>query len=86
MTGSLIKLLGRIMWWPVADFADILLWIVHLTVQEIADKMKAAGKYVRLVLYPDGVHGLKDKYQQETVKEMNNWFKEYGMIPPSQNP
>jgi dipeptidyl aminopeptidase/acylaminoacyl peptidase len=62
---------------------DLVVW---QTVQEFAARMKERNKTVKLILYPDGAHGLKDQYQKETSKEMASWFTEYGLSQVSGNP
>ncbi|SFM30435.1 Alpha/beta hydrolase family protein [Paenibacillus sp. 1_12] len=56
--------------------------LVWETVQEFSDKMKEANKNVKLILYPDGNHGLHDKYQKEYLRERDSWFAEYGLPLP----
>ncbi|MFH5183522.1 alpha/beta hydrolase family protein [Paenibacillus sp. TAB 01] len=53
--------------------------VVWQTVQHFADRMKESNKTVKLVLYPDGGHGLKDQYQKEAGREIANWIKQYGL-------
>lgn len=53
--------------------------VVWQTVQDFADTMKDSGKTVKLVLYPNGNHGLKDQYQKEANKEVLSWFFQYGL-------
>jgi dipeptidyl aminopeptidase/acylaminoacyl peptidase len=59
---------------------------VWQTVQEFTDRMKERNKTVKLILYPDGAHGLKDQYQKEASKESVSWFTEYGLPQIPINP
>lgn len=50
------------------------------TVQTFANQMKAAHKTVKFILYHGGHHGLHTiPYQSESTKQMNDWFKKYGL-------
>ncbi|MNJ52785.1 Alpha/beta hydrolase family protein [compost metagenome] len=55
---------------------DKLIW---QTVQDFAEDMKEAGKTAKFVLYPDGRHGLEDKYQDQRNQEVTKWLHTYGM-------
>lgn len=52
--------------------------LIWQTVQDFADDMEEAGKTVKLVLYPDGQHGLED-YYQERNQEVTQWLYKYGL-------
>ncbi|MCA1293654.1 prolyl oligopeptidase family serine peptidase [Paenibacillus sp. alder61] len=56
--------------------------LIWQTVQDFADEMEEAGKTVKLVLYPDGRHGLADKYQDQRNQEVMQWLHKYG-VPQS---
>lgn len=56
--------------------------LIWQTVQDFADDLEEAGKTVKLVLYPEGRHGLDDKYQDQRNQEMTQWLHAYG-IPKS---
>jgi dipeptidyl aminopeptidase/acylaminoacyl peptidase len=60
--------------------------VVWQTVEDFAEIMKSANKKIKFNLYPDGQHGLRDQYQNESIKEIDNWFKEYGLSFPFQRP
>ncbi|MBA2939726.1 alpha/beta fold hydrolase [Paenibacillus sp. CGMCC 1.16610] len=60
--------------------------VVWQTVQEFANRMKERNKTIKLILYPNGGHGLKDQYQSETSKEIDSWLTEYGLSQISKNP
>jgi dipeptidyl aminopeptidase/acylaminoacyl peptidase len=60
--------------------------VIWQTVQEFANEMKIANKTVKFVLYPDGAHGLHDKYQQDSNNETINWLIEYGLPTPYHRP
>jgi dipeptidyl aminopeptidase/acylaminoacyl peptidase len=49
------------------------------TVQQFFTEMKAAGKVVKLVLYPGGHHGLHHQYASASYVEMLTWFQKYGL-------
>ncbi|OBZ07559.1 hypothetical protein A8L34_25850 [Bacillus sp. FJAT-27264] len=53
--------------------------LIWQTVQDFADDLDKAGKTVKLVLYPDGRHGLADKYQDQRNQEVTQWLHTYGM-------
>ncbi|MFC3745581.1 alpha/beta hydrolase family protein [Paenibacillus sp. GCM10012306] len=56
--------------------------LIWQTVQDFADDLEEAGKTVKLVLYPDGRHGLADKYQDQRNQEVTQWLHTYG-VPKS---
>ncbi|WP_334077414.1 alpha/beta hydrolase family protein [Paenibacillus sanfengchensis] len=56
--------------------------LIWQTVQDFADEMEEAGKTVKLVLYPDGRHGLADKHQDQRNQEVMQWLHKYG-VPQS---
>ncbi|MEK5478025.1 alpha/beta hydrolase [Paenibacillus sp. FSL R5-0407] len=56
--------------------------LIWQTVQDFANDLEEAGKTVKLVLYPDGRHGLEDKYQDQRNQEVTQWLHTYG-IPKS---
>ncbi|OBZ07555.1 hypothetical protein A8L34_25825 [Bacillus sp. FJAT-27264] len=53
--------------------------LIWQTVQDFAGDLEKAGKTVKLVLYPDGRHGLADKYQDQRNQEVTQWLHTYGM-------
>lgn len=56
--------------------------LIWQTVQDFAKDMEEAGKTVKLVLYPEGKHGLEDKYEDQRNKEIMQWLHKYG-VPKS---
>lgn len=56
--------------------------VIWQTVQDVADAMKRQRKDVKLILCPGGQHGLLDKYQQQSSKEIAQWFNTYGLPSP----
>lgn len=56
--------------------------LIWQTVQLFADEMETTGKKVKLVLYPDGQHGLEDKYIEQRNREINQWLQQYGAPKP----
>ncbi|WP_164515074.1 alpha/beta hydrolase family protein [Paenibacillus lentus] len=53
--------------------------LIWQTVQDFADDMEEAGKTVKLVLYPDGNHGLDDMYEDQRNQEVMQWLHTYGL-------
>ncbi len=49
------------------------------TVQQFFTEMKAAGKVVKLVLYPGGHHGLHHDYASAAYVELVTWLQKYGL-------
>jgi dipeptidyl aminopeptidase/acylaminoacyl peptidase len=56
--------------------------LIWQTVQLFADEMEKAGKTVKLVVYPEGQHGLEDKYIDQRNQEINQWLQQYGAPKP----
>jgi dipeptidyl aminopeptidase/acylaminoacyl peptidase len=53
--------------------------VPYQVVEQFYGQMKAAGKTVKLILYPGGHHGLHDTYQKATLVAMRQWFHQYGL-------
>ena len=49
------------------------------TVQIFYRQLKTAGKVAKLILYPEGLHGLHGGYAQSSVQAINTWFHRYGL-------
>lgn len=49
------------------------------TVQKFYRQMKAAGKTVKLILFPGGHHGLKHTNVVPSVEASTQWFSRYGL-------
>jgi dipeptidyl aminopeptidase/acylaminoacyl peptidase len=47
--------------------------------QELYTQMKAAGKTVKLILYPGGQHGLRGADQTASNRAIQQWFQHYGL-------
>jgi len=58
--------------------------VIWQTVEQLANDMKKANKTVKLIIYPNGNHGLTDQYQYQRNQEIYQWFTQYG-IPKSWN-
>jgi carboxymethylenebutenolidase len=62
--------------------------IPNETVEKIRDAMKAAGKTVEIVIYPDAPHGFhadyRPSYRKETAEDaqrrMIAWFRQHGVL------
>lgn len=52
--------------------------LIWQTVEDFAKDMEEADKTVKLVLYPEGKHGLEDKYQERN-QEVMQWLHKYGL-------
>ncbi len=53
--------------------------LIWQTVEDFAKDMEEAGKTVKLVLYPEGKHGLEDKYEDQRNQESMQWLHKYGL-------
>lgn len=49
------------------------------TVRTFTDQMKSAHKVVKLVIYPNGHHGLHNVNGSASTQEIANWFAQYGL-------
>jgi dipeptidyl aminopeptidase/acylaminoacyl peptidase len=47
-------------------------------IQDYANEMRVKHKTVKLVLYPDGVHGLNN-YASDVYKQISQWFGKCGL-------
>lgn len=56
--------------------------LIWQTVQLFADEMEKAGKTVKLVVYPGGMHDLTDQYIDQRNQELNQWLQQYGAPKP----
>ncbi|MUG88864.1 alpha/beta fold hydrolase [Paenibacillus timonensis] len=56
--------------------------LIWQTVQLFADEMEKVGKTVKLVVYPNGQHGLEDKYIEQRNQEIVQWLQQYGGPKP----
>lgn len=57
--------------------------VIWQTVSDVANQMKLEHKLVKFVLYPEGQHGLHDKYGQQSTQEIADWFDKYGLPTPT---
>lgn len=53
--------------------------VAYQTVQQFYREMKAAGKVVKLILYPGGHHGLHGINQAASHQAARAWFASYGL-------
>ncbi len=53
--------------------------VPYQVVEQFYGQMKAAGKTVKLILYPGGHHGLHGHYQKAALAAMRQWFAQYGL-------
>ncbi len=53
--------------------------VPYQVVEQFYGQMKAAGKTVKLILYPGGHHGLHGSHQQAALAAMRHWFTQYGL-------
>ncbi|MGC8486644.1 MAG: alpha/beta hydrolase family protein [Clostridia bacterium] len=49
------------------------------TVQPFSQEMKAAGKTVKLILYPGGHHGLHNANGAASLAAIHSWLQQYGL-------
>lgn len=47
------------------------------TVNALYNQMKSDGKTVQLDLFPNGNHYLSGKYQEQSIRDVAEWFKKY---------
>lgn len=48
------------------------------TVQTLYNDIKPYDSQIKLILFPDGQHGLHDKYQTQVNEDINSWYAIYG--------